>query len=298
MNNLLKTEAAAHGDKAQVIAVDRLSDLKKELEQFSQNEELNGFQQWIVNSLYNYTIPKTSFTVRSVILIARHKPFYSDVIFNQAGREYSVKCPVRPDFEGTEKYLAAFLSKHGFHAQWAENLPLKRLGVQSGLSEYGRNNITYISGMGSNFSLAAFFSDMPCEQDTWRNAVTAELCEKCNICINSCPTGAIRKERFLIDNQICLSTMNESPGDFPEWLPVSVHHTCYDCLMCQENCPMNNGHLDRMEQTVIFSEEETDMLLEGKPLESFSEETKQKINVLGLDAWYTAIPRNIRVLMR
>lgn len=298
MNDLLRAEAAAHGDKLQIIAAHHLYDLRKELEQFSQSEELNGFQQWIVNSLYQYSIPETGFTVQSIILIALHHPFYADVIFKQDGREYSGKCMVSSDLEGTEKYLREFLNKHGFHAQQADNLPLKRLGVQSGLSEYGRNNITYILEMGSNFLLAAFFSDMPCEQDNWRSAVTAKLCDKCDICIKSCPTGAIRKERFLIDNQICLSTINEVPGAFPDWLPASVHHTCYDCLRCQENCPMNKGHLDRLEQKVVFSEEDTGMLLQGTPLESFSEETKQKIRLLGLDRWYSAIPRNIKALMR
>jgi epoxyqueuosine reductase len=61
---------------------------------------------------------------------------------------------------------------------------------------------------------------------------------------------------------------------------------------------MNKGHLDKLEQAIIFSEEDTEMILEGKPPESFSDETKQKIRMLGLDAWYAAIPRNIKMLMR
>lgn len=298
MNDLLRAEVAAHGDKLQMIEVHRLNDLKKEIDQFSQNEELNGFQQWIVNNIYHYSIPETGFTVRSIILIARHHPFYADVIFKQDGSEYSCRSLVNPGFEGMEEYLAAFMEKHEYHIQKVEDLPLKRLGVQSGLSEYGRNNITYVPEMGSNFSLAAFFSDMPCEQDNWRSVVAAKACENCSICIKSCPTGAIRKERFLIDNQICLSTLNEVPDAFPDWLPSSVHHTCYDCLRCQENCPMNKGHLDKMEQTVVFSEEETGMLLQGIPMISLPEETKQKILMLGMHQWYDAIPRNIKALMR
>ncbi|MBP7175349.1 MAG: hypothetical protein KBA53_03880 [Thermoclostridium sp.] len=297
MNDLLKHEAVMQADKLHIIDISHLQDLKKEIEQFSQNEELNGFQQWIVNSLYSYTIPEVGFTVRSILLLALHHPFYADVVFNRPGREDTVKCLVLPDIEQAEKRLKACLDKHGFQAHKVDNLPLKRLGVQSGLSEYGRNNITYIPGMGSNFLLMAFFSDVPCEQDIWRPTVVSKICEKCDICIKKCPTGAIRKERFLIDNQKCLSAMNEMPGDFPDWLPANVHHTCYDCLRCQESCPMNKGHLDRMEQPVVFSEEETAMLLEGKALESFCESTRQKISILGLDRWYTAIPRNIRALM-
>jgi epoxyqueuosine reductase len=297
MNNLLKDEAIIHGDRLQIVSLHHVCDLKDDIELFAQSEILNDFQKWIINDLYNYSIPSANFTVQSIILMALSHPFYADVIFNKSGKEYLGKCLVRSNFDEADKYLKTYLGKFGYHAERANNLPLKRLGVQSGLSEYGRNNITYINGMGSNFSLVAYFSDIPCENDTWRNAATARACDNCNVCINNCPTGAIIKERFLIDNQKCLSAINETPGDFPEWLPMSVHHTCYDCLRCQEKCPMNIGHIDKMTKCFMFSEQETEMLLQGNLIENFSEDTKQKIFTLGLDEWYEAIPRNIKALM-
>ena len=297
MNSLLKDLALKHGDKLQVVSPDRLHDLKNDIERFAESEELNGFQKWIVNDLYNYTIPNLNFPVRSIILMALSHPFYAEVVFQKDGREYFGKCLVRSDFDKTDQYLKAFLNQYEYHTERAGNLPLKRLGVQSGLSKYGRNNITYIEGMGSNFSLVAYFSDMPCEDDCWRNATVARKCENCNVCLNSCPTGAIRKERFLIDNQRCLSAINETPGDFPEWLPVSIHHTCYDCLRCQEKCPMNSGQTEKTSERFVFLERETEVLLQGNPIDSFSENMKQKIFTLGLDEWYAAISRNIKALM-
>ena len=169
MNNLLKSEAIRHGDRLQIIASHRVQDLESDIKQFAQSEELNDFQRWIIDDLYEYSVPSLDFPVQSIILMAIAHPFYADVIFVRG----------------------------------------ERLGVQSGLSEYGRNTITYVDGLGSNFSLAAYFSAMPCEDDKWRNVVTAEMCHSCSICIDNCPTGAIRKDRFLIDNQRCLSAMNE-----------------------------------------------------------------------------------------
>lgn len=165
MNSLLKDEAFRRGDRLQVVPPERLRDLKNDIDGFAQSEDLNDFQKWIVNDLYCYTIPNLSFPVRSIILMALSHPFYAEVVFQKGGREYSGKCLVRSDFDNAEKYLKAFLAQYGYHAERADNLPLKRLGVQSGLSKYGRNNITYIEGMGSQFSLVAYFSDMPYEHD-------------------------------------------------------------------------------------------------------------------------------------
>lgn len=60
---------------------------------------------------------------------------------------------------------------------------------------------------------------------------------------------------------------------------------------------MNVGHTDKMAECIIFSEQETDMLLKGRPIEELSKDMKQKIFLLGLDQWYAAIPRNIKVLI-
>lgn len=60
---------------------------------------------------------------------------------------------------------------------------------------------------------------------------------------------------------------------------------------------MNIGHIDKLEGRIMFAEQETEMLLEGKPIKDFPESAKQKIYLLGLDECYTAIPRNIKTLM-
>ena len=93
-----------------------------------------------------------------------------------------------------------------------------------------------------------------------------------------------------------MSYFNESPGEFPDWLPLSVHHTLYDCLKCQLSCPMNKKYVNNVLEFIQFSEDETNMLLSGSPFETFSPELKHKSEILGLDEWIDAIPRNLRVL--
>jgi len=296
MNRTLENIAVNHGDRLRVISVNRLRDLEGIIKDFRAQEELNNFQAWIIDDLYQFEPIQAHFKVNSIILIAVHHPFYAKVDFYRKGRKKTFLSPVRPDFEKTEAYIKDFAEKNGYNVIRAENIPLKRLGVHCGLAEYGRNNITYIDGLGSNFSYLAFFSDMEAQYDSWREVANARLCNTCNLCIDACPTDAIRKDRFLIDNQRCLSFINESPGDFPDWIPANVHHTLYDCLICQRTCPMNKMQLNKVVDNISFSEEETDMLLEGNPIDGFPVQLKEKVYKLGLDVWYQAIPRNLKVL--
>lgn len=116
-----------------------------------------------------------------------------------------------------KEHIKIIAEQAGYRVAVRPGLPLKRLAVQSGLAMYGRNNLTYISGMGSYYSLVAFVTDIPCTNHTWREApVTAPLCETCDICITNCPTGAISKDRFIVDSS-----------------------KCKVCSKCRSRCPMN-----------------------------------------------------------
>ncbi len=296
MNSDFERIAAEHGDRLKIIPVERLKELREIIGNFKEQEELNDFQSWIVNKLYRYEIPENGFTVNSIILVAVHHPFYAKVDFHRNGIKRTFLSLVSPDLKKTEAYLRKLAAHKGYSIKKAKNLPMKRLGVHSGLAEYGRNNITYVSGLGSNFSYTAYFSDILCEKDTWGDIKNAELCQNCSLCMESCPTGAIRKDRFLIDNQKCLSCVNEVPGEFPGWIPETAHHTLYDCLVCQRVCPMNHRQKDDVIEGVSFTEEETEMLLTGKPINTFSKDFKSKVYMLGIDDWYAAIPRNLKTL--
>ena len=61
------------------------------------------------------------------------------------------------DFESTESHLKKFLLSENYKIVEVSDIPLKRLAVQSGMAVYGRNNICYIDGMGSNFSFIAYY---------------------------------------------------------------------------------------------------------------------------------------------
>ncbi len=297
MVNQLVNMAAERGDRLTVIPYERIRDMEELILSFREQEELNGFNKWIIENIYKYQPENPGFTVKSVILVAIPHPFYANLNFSINGLRKTAKGLVKADFAKAEEYIRSFTEQNGYSIVPALNLPYKRLGAQCGMAVYGRNNITYIEGLGSNFSYTGYFSDIAPDNYKWIKDNNAELCSSCGLCINECPTGAIKKDRFLIDNQRCLSCLNEVPGEFPEWLPKEVHHTLYDCLLCQKICPMNKSQLDNIIEEIDFSEEETHMLLEGKAINTLPKELLEKIDILGLDECYSAIPRNLSVLL-
>ncbi len=290
-------DALVNGEKATLIPIRRLDCLRNEIERFKQDEALNGFQHWIVNDLYGFDVPAVEFAVSSIVLLAVPHPFYAPVEFIYRGKTYHCLSLVMSDFERAEQSLREALQSRNYQIIAAPNIPLKRLAVQSGFAAYGRNNICYIDGMGSNFSFSAYFSDIPCDDGDWAAAKMASRCAHCTACMKHCPTAAIRKERFLIDNERCLSYLNESGEPFPEWLPKTAHHSIYDCLRCQIICPMNAAQIKRIGELIRFTESETEQLLAGAHADTFSASFRKKATYLGLHQWPDGIAKNLNVFI-
>lgn len=91
MKALLKEEVISHGDRFQIIPVEHLLDLKEEINEFKLSEELNGFQNWIVNRLYNFNLPKANFEVKSILLLALAHPYSKIVKLLRLIRYYELK---------------------------------------------------------------------------------------------------------------------------------------------------------------------------------------------------------------
>jgi len=192
------------------------------------------------------------------------------------------------------------ITSNGYKLEYIHWFPQKRFAVRGGLSEYGRNNITYMDGMGSFFEFATFKSDMPCDGEyTWREVKNMDLCDGCNLCINNCPTKAILPGRFLIDNEKCLTRYNEYGTEpFPEWIPETAHHRLIGCFKCQDICPKNQEILNNITETAEFSEDETELLLSGTPIENLPQDLVDKVRKYGMEYYYASIPRNLNAMLQ
>lgn len=282
-----------------MIPLEKLEDLKENVEVLRSCESFTDITNLIVNDFYDFTLPECDFQIRSVIVVARANqliPLY----FHWNGKRIQIMNePIETNrLVDTEKYLNKCLNPKGYHVQSTYGLPMKMLAVRSGLGKYGRNNITYTSDLGSFVGLEAFYTDVPCNDYVWREIYRMEECDSCRACINNCPTKAIVEDRQMIKVERCMTYLNEFIDlcEFPDWLSPSAHNCLHGCMKCQLVCPMNKHVIKESKEYVEFSEEETQLLMAGASAESLSEILREKIDRLNLMEYLHLIPRNLQVL--
>ncbi|MBF0407923.1 MAG: 4Fe-4S binding protein [Candidatus Riflebacteria bacterium] len=297
---ILYSSLAERGLRGRVISVHRLQELKDEIARYQINGALDGEFSREALSHFIFRIPEDFPSAASLIIIAMPRP-QTRVSFVFCGKPVSlILPPIYLRFKTIHRQIVSILgellSLDGYTAITAR-LPQKLLAVRSGLAEYGRNNISYISGMGSFFQLAVFFSDFPCPEDHWIEPRMMAKCENCRSCVNNCPTGALTESRFLLKGERCLVFHNERSSEhpFPEWIDANWHNSLLGCMLCQRICPENNNFLEWFEGNQEFSEEESSLIVTGVSPDKFPPETREKLKNLGLLDYIDFLPRNLSV---
>ena len=247
--------------------------------------------------------PKADFdSIESIIILAVPVPQFR-IIFQWRDKDFSLLIPPtylygRKIIEETHAFLECFFNTHGYNIIYAK-LPFKTLAVRSGLARYGRNNISYVSNMGSFYRLCAFYSDFPADTHNWHQLKMMDACIECKACSLACPTKAISDDRFLLYHGRCLTYHNEQPDKipFPKWIQPEWHNCLVGCLYCQKVCPANKHVRDWTEIGPNFTQEETKLFLNHISFEKLPEETKKKLRECELDEYLEVFARNIGVFM-
>lgn len=112
----------------------------------------------------------------------------------------------------------------------------RKLARLAGLGFVGKNT-TLITPAGSYFFLAELVTDLELEYDKER---VFDGCGHCSLCIEACPTGAIR-EPFTVDARRCISYLTiEHRGDIEENLKPQMGDWLFGCDICIDVCPFNS----------------------------------------------------------
>ena len=288
------------GYKGRIVSIQHLRDLQEEIEDRYREGQFNEefYQERLTSFVFNP--PPDFLKAKSIIVVSVPQPQIQH-IFNWRGETKSLIVPptysTYPNKE-VEALLSKALVPQGYKVTRTA-LPLKLLAGYSRLGSYGKNNICYVPGMGSFHRLMAFYSDLPCYEDSWQEAQMMETCEDCSACLNNCPTGAISSERFLLHAERCITYHNEKPVNipFPQWINPSWHNSLVGCMHCQSVCPENADLMQWIEQGAEFTKEETALLLQGVPLDQLPAETAKKIKDLEVTEYFEVLPRNLVVLL-
>ncbi len=294
----LKAERCAFS----VISASHVSELKQEIESRRNQGELDKAfsQEYIVR--FKFAPPEDLENAQSLIVVAMPRP-PTKATFSWNGKKQSFLLP--PTYTAydekrihVEQLVAKAVGKQNYKIA-TPLLPLKLLAVRSGLAEYGKNNITYVHGMGSFMRLTAVYSDMPCQKDQWQEARVMKRCENCSLCQKACPTGAIASDRFLLRAEKCITYHNEKKGTipFPSWMKPTWHNCIVGCMRCQKVCPENKSFLHCIGESAEFDEEETRLIVKGVPKEKLHASTVEKLQLLSLTDYFDELPRNLSVLL-
>jgi epoxyqueuosine reductase len=286
------------GYRSTVLPIEHIAQLKCEIEEcFSQGKiDAGVYEKYITHFEFEVTtrLPRAC----SIIITAAPQP-QRKVTFHLNRQTYPAIIP--PTYyndtdDQIRNMLQNILNSKGYQLYPAA-LPLKLLAVYSGMAKYGKNNIVYVEGLGSFVRLKAFLSDMPTGRSDWLEPQVMKECDSCKACLNECPTRAIVPDRFLVHAERCITFLNEGNEEFPDWVDPAWHNSLIGCMKCQLICPVNKRFIKWIEEGEDFNEAETQLLLNGVPLDRIPPETGNKLNRCYMLEYLDVLPRNLRALL-
>jgi epoxyqueuosine reductase len=103
----------------------------------------------------------------------------------------------------------------------------------------GRNTCFIRPGEGSFFMLGEIVTSMEIDTVTGTRTEQDNPCGECRLCVEACPTGALRGD-YTINGGRCLSCLNmETRGTVPKEFHAAFRNYLFGCDICQLVCPHN-----------------------------------------------------------
>ncbi|SEF50842.1 epoxyqueuosine reductase [Caloramator fervidus] len=110
----------------------------------------------------------------------------------------------------------------------------REIAYKCGIGFYGKNTNIYTKKYGSFVFLGELITDLYIEPDY----PIESKCGSCDICIKSCPVGAIEKP-FYLNSKKCLSFITQKKETLTYDEMIKMGSRIYGCDICQDVCPFN-----------------------------------------------------------
>ncbi|MCX7829907.1 MAG: tRNA epoxyqueuosine(34) reductase QueG [Acidobacteria bacterium] len=166
--------------------------------------------------------------------------------YTKAGRVWISRYAFGKDYHNVLKKrlkpLKDLFEKSGFSARiCVDSFPIfeRRLAQKAGLGFIGRNGLFINPKLGSFVFLAEIITDADLLEYQKNDAFpNSDFCKKCQKCVSSCPTKALKGDGS-VEPSKCISSYNvEWKGKLPDSAP-SFFGNLFGCDICQEVCPYN-----------------------------------------------------------
>jgi epoxyqueuosine reductase len=289
----------AQGFRGKIVSIAHVKELQQEIDALHRKNLLDRELYDAYLASFDFGCQQELSNARSLIIVSVPQPRVR-VTFVRKGQACPVTIPptyaFSPDND-VKELLGTYFESLGYRLQKVR-LPQKLLAVRSGLAQYGKNNITYVAGLGSFHRPMVFMSDCPPAPGNWKDPSVLDQCENCSACVKACPTHAIARDRFLLHAERCITFHNERTNDFPEWLSPSWHCCLVGCMVCQQVCPANRDFIGRTREGPTFDNEETALLLGGAAEDNLPRKTLDKLERLGMMEYINVIGRNLKPVLR
>lgn len=296
--NTILEQLKQNGWQRKIVSMEHISELQIEIEEHHKKGRLDEVLYDEYLDRFDFKILDTFPDARSMIIVTAPQPQVR-VTFKWKGQTHP--CIIPPTYsqatdDQIKESIEGVLIPQRYRLEKIR-LPEKLLAVRSGLARYGKNNITYVPGMGSFHRPAVFATDIPCSEDGWGESRLLKACEKCTACMDACPTGAIAPDRFLVYAERCITFHNERHPEFPRWLDPAWHNSLVGCMFCQNICPMNQKLRNWTEDGAAFSEKETDYLFRCVPPGDMPKTMIEKLKKLAMTEYTVVLGRNLKAIM-
>lgn len=126
--------------------------------------------------------------------------------------------------------------------------------VRSGIGYYGKSGCVITDNAGACAFLGYIITDLDLELDV----ISKKDCGKCDLCIRSCPSGAISENGF--DMAKCISYLTQLKRELTEEEMFLVGKNLYGCDICQKVCIKNKGFINEVYDINISMPEIKDIL--------------------------------------
>lgn len=311
MKNLITSWADDRGYRVAIGRVSMLENIRNEFDSMLSDESLDASFYKSQLDWFHYPLKTTIDHPESIIIIAIPRPAHQ-ISFEMGDKTIeTIAPPTYVDYDRIRtEALKDFTTQcmKSTHDVEILRAPLKAAAARLGLVSYGRNNIAYIPGIGSYFQLVGILTDTVFPDECYnepREPQTFLECDSCTRCITACPTGAITKDRFLLDHNRCFTLYNEYPNPLPDWLTtkqlkrLSKDSCLIGCLICQRVCPINIGFPLVEDSGIVFSAEETDALLNDQiDVQNALDKTiVQKLEQIDMVDDLPVLGRNLRTIL-